>query len=241
LTIVTILLQVITTQTTTNTGIQFSAEWVNAIAALLAAAGTIGAVLIVLFGPLFKGPKLSVDIQHLEGSTTSYWHQTSTPVPTGIPGTVRTINFSQLRVWVSNNRRQVAKSCRVKLKIIQNGLGGRDAPIEFTLPAFLYYRPIINPATGFLPAPEPGQVSIDIAAHSKEAFELLWHVTGMQECHPYSVTTFPLETNTGYQLKIRAYADGASPSKEVTFNFFWDGVEGSLTGSVMPGMSRFTG
>lgn len=221
-----------------STGFPISAEWVNAYATVAAAVGTVGAVLIVLFGPLLKGPKLSVDVQRLEGSVTTYWHRTSFAVPAGGQN-VNTVEIAQLRIWVHNHGRQVAKNCRVKLKIVEPGQGGRDAPVEFTLPAFLYYRPNLILATGMLPAPEPSQISVDIGAHSQEAFELLFHIVGMPECHPYSLTTFPLETNTGYLLKLRAYADGTSPSKEVTYSFFWDGVEGSLSGAVLPGGSHF--
>lgn len=209
-----------------------SLEWVSAIAALIGAIGTVTAVLIVLFGPLARRPRLSIELQRngQQSSGGAYWHGTNfTPPSSG--SVANSVVVQQIRVWVVNDGREVAKNCRVKLRIVEPQLKGRDSPIEFTLPAFLYYKPSLN-TSGLLLAPEPDQVSVDVAAHSHEAFELVFHRVGMQECYPYSLSTFPLNPGIKYFLRVRAYADGASPSEETTFTFLWDGTVGGLPSAI---------
>jgi hypothetical protein len=210
-----------------------SAEWLTALGTVAAAIGTIAAVLIVLFGPLFKKPKLSISLQCHEGTSNAYWHE-SKHSP-GSPGAIaNSVLMKQLRIWVANNGRKEAKNCRVKLRIIEPDLNGKDSPMEFTLPAFLYYRPRLSDGSGFLVPPDPEMVSADVSAHAREAFELLQHREGYTHCDPYSLTTFPLKVNKRYLLKLRAYADDASPSKEEEYRFLWDGQEAHLLEAVLP-------
>ena len=178
-----------------------STDWLSATAALIGAIGTVSAVLIVLFSPLVKRPKLSIELQRhgQQSGGGAYWHGTTfTPPSSG--SVANSVVMQQLRVWVVNDGREAARNCRVKLKIVEPQLGGRDSPIEFTLPAFLYYKPGLG-ASGLLRAPEPAQVSVDIAAHSQEAFELLFHRVGTQECYPYSLHHFSPECRNQVSLE----------------------------------------
>ncbi len=91
-------------------------DWVNAIAQVFAAIGTISGVLIVLFGSFLNRRKLSIHLQRENGSGRVYWHESSmSPSSTG--GFSSSVLIYQLRTWVANDGRKEAKNCRVELTI----------------------------------------------------------------------------------------------------------------------------
>ena len=212
-----------------------TADWVNAIAQVFAATGTISAVLIILFGALRNRPKLSISLQREDGSGKAFWHESSLSPSSG-GGFSSSVLIYQLRVWVANDGRKQAKNCRVKLTVTDGGDGSSvnsTRLVEFTLPVFLYFKPQIDETTGLLAPPEPGEMSVDVPAHSKEAFELLFHRVGLGAvCYPYSRTSFPLNPNTKYLLRLRAYADETIPSAEVSYPFEWDGSPDGLPSAI---------
>ena len=201
-------------------------EWLSAI-------GTVAAVLVVLFREAFKGrPRLKILLQSQEGTGEPFWHSSVSMLPVENAPDPVYLEFSQLRVWVQNDGRVDAKDARVKLSITDQGLEGKDSPLEFVLPVFVYYRPRLESSRRLLAAPGPDEVSVDIASHSKEAFELVFHRAGATECDPYSRTAFPLLAKRRYLLKLVAYANDVRPTKPELFSFDWDGREESLSGAI---------
>jgi hypothetical protein len=86
-----------------------------------------------------------------------------------------------------------------------------------------------------LAAPGPDEVTIDIAARSREAFELLFHRAGTKEFNPHSRTGFSLLPDKEYSLKLVAYANEVRPTKPTYLEFKWDGSESGLSSSVRQG------
>lgn len=205
----------------------FTPEWLSAI-------GTIGAVLIVLFREAFKGrPNLKIVLQTHGGTEKAFWHSSVSMLPVENANDPIYFEFSQLRVWVKNDGQVDARDARVKLSIIDPDLGGRDSPLEFVLPVFVYYRPRLDSNRRLLAAPGPDEVAVDIASRSQEAFELIFHRSGASECNPYTRTAFPLLSNKNYSFKLIAYANDVRPTKPALFTFRWDGRDESLPDAVV--------
>ncbi|HEV2389434.1 MAG TPA: hypothetical protein VGS04_01800 [Nitrososphaerales archaeon] len=201
-------------------------EWLSAI-------GTIGAVLIVLFREAFKAkPDLRILLQTQGGTERAFWHSSVSMLPVENAHDAVLFEFSQSRVWVKNEGRVDARDARVKLSIIDPDLGGRDSPLEFVLPVFVYYRPRLDSNRRLLAAPGADEVAVDIASHSQEAFELVFHHAGAPDCNPYTRTGFPLLANKGYSLELVAYANDVKPTKPAIFTFKWDGREESLPDAI---------